>query len=130
MRLVKFAVTALLTAAAVLGGGAAAMADPAAVTGQGGIGDPPQYRVTAWHQVNVRQCPASSCAKAGYLSAGGSTSAYCYTHGEPITDFGITRDIWVLIGHQDGGNQFVNALYLEGDMYGNLPPMAYCHYVG
>jgi hypothetical protein len=129
MKFVKAATAALLTAVALIGGATTALADPAIVSAQGGIGDPAKYQVTAWHQVNIRQCPASSCAKAGFISAGGTTQAYCYTHGEPITDYGITRDIWVLVGHQDGGNQFVNALYLQGDMLGNLPSSAYCKYV-
>jgi len=117
MRFTKIAVAALLSLMAVLGGGATALADttPAAT-----------YEVKAWHDVKVRSCPATACSQQGMMSAGDTSNAYCWMHGEPVTDFGITRDIWVLVGHQDGGNQFVNALYLEGDFKGNLPSNLYC----
>lgn len=121
MKIVQIAVAALLTAVALIGGSATALADPVATAASTEV-----YSVTAWHDVNIRTCPATACTKAGFLPAGYSTNAYCYMHGEPVTDFGITRDIWVLVGHQDGGNQFLNALYLVGDLKGNMPANSYC----
>ena len=47
-------------------------------------------------------------------------------HGEKITAYGITNDIWVVVSLQDGIPLFVSALYLVGDKYGNMPATAEC----
>jgi hypothetical protein len=120
MRIVKAAVSTALAAVAVLGGAGTAVAD---------VGATSAYpRVWAWHDVNERSCASTACDVVGRLAAGQGSIAYCHVVGEPITDFGITNDIWVLVSREDGGTKFVSAVYLQGDRYANLPPSEVCTY--
>ncbi|MFI9380718.1 hypothetical protein [Kutzneria sp. NPDC052558] len=122
MTIAKIAVGVGLVGATLLGGTATANAatgkNPAAATW-----------VTAWHDVNARLgCAATTCPvdKAKSLKAGESAPGYCWKHGESVTAYGITNDIWVLISLEDGGRRFASAVFLEGDKYANLPATAEC----
>ena len=52
--------------------------------------------------------------------------AYCWRHGQSITDAGITNDIWVKGSLEDGGQRYMSAVYLVGDERGGLPVEAVC----
>jgi len=52
--------------------------------------------------------------------------AYCWRHGQSITDAGITNDIWVKGSLEDGGRRYMSAVYLVGDERGGLPVEAVC----
>ncbi|MCX4459622.1 SH3 domain-containing protein [Streptomyces sp. NBC_01340] len=79
------------------------------------------YTVVPYENVNVRQLPTKDSAYLATLTAGQSYTAYCWTHGQTITDHGYTNDIW--IGFADG---FSSAVYFKGDQYANLPASAQC----
>ncbi|MCX5190295.1 SH3 domain-containing protein [Streptomyces sp. NBC_00268] len=79
------------------------------------------YTVVSYENVNVRQLPTKDSAYLATLTAGRSYTAYCWTHGQTITDHGYTNDIW--IGFADG---FSSAVYFKGDQYANLPATAQC----
>jgi uncharacterized protein YraI len=102
---------ATLTFLAPAGLAAAASAAPAE----------PSYTVVPYENVNVRQLPTKDSAYLTTLTAGRSYTAYCWTHGQTITDHGYTNDIW--IGFADG---FSSAVYFKGDQYANLPATAQC----
>jgi hypothetical protein len=122
MGIVKAAVGMALAATAVLGGSGTAVADtPASATGG-------NYIVTAWHDVNLRSCFATSCSIEGRLRAGDSRIAYCYEYGETISDLGITNDVWIAVnGAAANEVLYVSAVYLQGDQYAKLPfATAYC----
>ncbi|MFJ9724608.1 SH3 domain-containing protein [Streptomyces sp. NPDC101209] len=91
--------------------GAAAVAAPAETT----------YTVVPYTNVNVRKLPTKDSAYLTTLTAGHSYQAYCWTHGQTITDNGYTNDIW--IGFVDG---YASAVYLRGNEYANLPVSAQC----
>ncbi|GAA3460310.1 hypothetical protein ACFFSW_19205 [Saccharothrix longispora] len=121
MRIVKTAAAVALTVSGLIAGGGAATAAPADAY------DPnAPYRVTTWHQVNERSCPSSACAYLGTIPAWTSTIAYCWYQGEPVTDAGITNDVWLLVSQQDGGQWWSSAVYFQGDAYANLPGHAAC----
>ncbi|MEV5981798.1 SH3 domain-containing protein [Streptomyces sp. NPDC052114] len=108
----KPAVAAAIAAAfVVLAPGAVATAAPAEQS----------YTVVPYTGVNVRSLPKKDSAYLATLTAGRSYQAYCWTHGETITDNGYTNDIW--IGFADG---FSSAVYFKGDKYANLPASAVC----
>jgi uncharacterized protein YraI len=108
----RSAVVAVLAAAlVVLAPGAAAVAAPAETS----------YTVVPYTSVNVRELPTKNSAYLATLTAGQSYQAYCWTHGQTITDNGYTNDIW--IGFADG---FSSAVYFKGDEYANLPASAEC----
>ncbi|PRY41787.1 hypothetical protein [Umezawaea tangerina] len=122
MRIANAAAVAVLATGALLGGVAPAGADPAAQAKT-------FYRVTAWHDVNIRLCPASSCTLAGLMVAGTSSDrALCWTHGEEITDAGITNDIWIVVREEDGGPKWASAVYFTGDERAGIPVEAACAY--
>ncbi|MFE2751100.1 hypothetical protein ACFXGA_03740 [Actinosynnema sp. NPDC059335] len=125
MRIVKTVAVAALAASGLLAAGAAALAQPAAEVGASG---PPAYEATAWHDVNVRICPSTAClpAAGSPVRAGTTVGAYCWAHGESITDYGYTNDVWLNIGRQDGGTQWSSAVYFVGDEYADLPADAEC----
>ncbi|MCZ0997161.1 SH3 domain-containing protein [Streptomyces mirabilis] len=79
------------------------------------------YTVVPYENVKVRQLPKQDSAYLATLTAGQSYTAYCWTHGQTITDHGYTNDIW--IGFADG---FSSAVYFKGDQYANLPASAQC----
>ncbi|MEU4659862.1 SH3 domain-containing protein [Streptomyces sp. NPDC023723] len=79
------------------------------------------YAVEPYETVNVRSGPARSYEKVGSVAAGQPRGAYCWTHGETITDNGYTNDVWVQL--LEG---YVSAVYLKGDAYGDLPASATC----
>ncbi|MFE3408932.1 SH3 domain-containing protein [Streptomyces mirabilis] len=79
------------------------------------------YTVVPYENVKVRQLPTQDSAYLATLTAGQSYTAYCWTHGQTITDHGYTNDIW--IGFADG---FSSAVYFKGDQYVNLPASAQC----
>jgi hypothetical protein len=124
MRIVTTAVAVAVTAAGLVAGGIATAAASAEV----GASAAPQYSATTWHEVNVRHCPSTSCtlAPGSPVPAGWTVGAYCWVHGESVTDFGYTNDVWLNIGRQDGGTQWSSAIYFEGDDYANLPREAQC----
>ncbi|RKT55236.1 SH3 domain-containing protein [Saccharothrix australiensis] len=115
MKFVKLVAGVVLAVAALLGGAATAVANPTH-----------PYPVTAWHDVNVRSCEATSCPVIGRIAAGATVTAYCWTYGEPITDAGLTNDIWLVLSRQDGGRRLASALYFTGDQRANLPYEANC----
>ncbi|MDU0290401.1 hypothetical protein [Saccharothrix longispora] len=121
MRIAKTITAVALAAAGVLTGSAAAAAAPAS----GWDPDAP-YAVTTWHYVNQRSCPSSACAYLGTIPAWTRTIAYCWYQGEPVTDAGITNDVWLLVSLQDGGQWWASAVYFQGDAYANLPGHAAC----
>jgi hypothetical protein len=120
LRIAKIALGVGLAAAALLGGAAQASAQPVSASDT--------YRVTSWHAVNVRQCPGTTCAIDPVFTfpAGATRFGLCWKHGQSITDFGITNDIWVRISLEDGLARYVSAVYLVGDERGNLPVEAVC----
>ncbi|MEV8436514.1 hypothetical protein AB0425_04010 [Actinosynnema sp. NPDC051121] len=122
MRIVTTAVAVAATAAGLVTGGVAAAAPEV------GASAPAQYSATTWHEVNVRHCPSTSCtlAPGSPVPAGWTVGVYCWVHGESVTDFGYTNDVWLNIGRQDGGTQWSSAIYFEGDDYANLPREAQC----
>ncbi|MFC5201958.1 SH3 domain-containing protein [Streptomyces kaempferi] len=79
------------------------------------------YTVVPYENVNVRQLPTKDSAFLATLTAGRSYQAYCWTHGQTVTDHGYTNDIW--IGFADG---YSSAVYFKGDQYANLPASAQC----
>jgi hypothetical protein len=122
MRIVTTAVAVAATATGLFAGGVATAA------AEVGASAPPQYSATAWHDVNVRHCPSTSCTQApgSPVLAGWTVGVYCWVHGETVTDFGYTNDVWLNIGRQDGGTQWSSAIYFAGDDYANLPKDAQC----
>ncbi|MEU0006867.1 SH3 domain-containing protein [Streptomyces sp. NPDC006314] len=105
------AVIGIVTAAAVAAPVTTAMAAPAEAT----------YNVVPYENVNVRKLPATAGAYLATLTAGKTYQAYCWTHGETVTDHGYTNDIW--IGFADG---YSSAVYFKGNEYANLPVSAQC----
>lgn len=79
------------------------------------------YTVVPYENVKVRQLPTRNSAYLATLTAGSSYTAYCWTHGQSISDHGITNDIW--ISFADG---YSSAVYFKGNQYGNLPASAEC----
>ncbi|MFF5547641.1 SH3 domain-containing protein [Streptomyces olivaceoviridis] len=79
------------------------------------------YGVVPYENVNVRKLPTKDSAYLATLTAGRTYRAYCWTHGQTITDNGYTNDIW--IGFADG---YSSAVYFKGDAYANLPASAQC----
>ena len=122
MRIVTTAVAVAATATGLFAGGVATAA------AEVGASAPAQYSATAWHDVNVRHCPSTSCTQApgSPVLAGWTVGVYCWVHGETVTDFGYTNDVWLNIGRQDGGTQWSSAIYFAGDDYANLPKEAQC----
>ena len=127
MRIVTTA-AAVAAATGLLVGGVATAAATAAASAEVGASGPPQYSATAWHDVKVRHCPSTSCTQApgSPVLAGWTVGVYCWVHGESVTDFGYTNDVWLNIGRQDGGTQWSSAIYFKGDQYANLPKDAQC----
>ncbi len=124
MRIANAAAVAVLATGALLGGVAPAGADPAAQAQT-------FYRVRDVYkrQINIRLCPASSCTLAGLMVAGTSSDrALCWTHGEEITDAGITNDIWIVVREEDGGPKWASAVYFTGDERAGIPVEAACAY--
>ncbi|NUT50080.1 MAG: hypothetical protein HOV94_22635 [Saccharothrix sp.] len=121
MRIVMTAAAAVVAASGLIAGAATALAQPAA-------SGPPSYSATAWHDVNVRICPSTAClpAAGGQILAGTTVGVYCWVHGQWVTDYGYTNDVWLNVGRQDGGTQWSSAVYFVGDEYGNLPVEAEC----
>jgi hypothetical protein len=72
------------------------------------------------------ECAATTCPLAGVRKAGATFQGHCWKHGEQITAYGITNDIWVVVSLQDGFPLFVSALFLAGDKYGNMPATVEC----
>ncbi|MBU6534748.1 SH3 domain-containing protein [Streptomyces sp. NPDC057245] len=79
------------------------------------------YAVEPYETVNVRSGPARSYSKVGSVAAGQPRGAYCWTHGETISDHGYTNNVWVKL--VEG---YVSAVYLKGNEYGDLPASARC----
>lgn len=122
MRIIKTAVAVALATAGLLAGGTTALAAPT-----GGVGTSSAlYTVTAWHDVNARTCPSSSCAKVDSLVAGQSRKIACWVHGESITDAGVTNDVWLQVRREEGATQWASAVYFVGDQYANTPADAEC----
>lgn len=121
----RIVTTAAAVAAAATGLFAGGVATAAAEVGASG---PPQYSATTWHEVNVRHCPSTSCTQApgSPIPAGWTVGVYCWVHGQSVTDFGYTNDVWLNIGRQDGGTQWSSAIYFVGDEFANLPKEAHC----
>ena len=109
-------------ALALLGPLTAATAVAASAADQGGarIMAAP-YAVVPYETVNVRSGPARSYAKVGSVAANQPRGAYCWVHGETISDHGYTNDVWVKL--VEG---YVSAVYLKGNEYGDLPASATC----
>ncbi len=125
MRIARIAAGLGLVAATLLGGAATANAAPAPHATIGGYPD-----VTAWHDANVRLgCAGTTCPVERILKAGHSAQGICWRHGETVTAYGITNDIWIVISLEDGGDRNVSAVFLKGDKYANLPLSAKCDWV-
>ncbi|MFS8098906.1 hypothetical protein LFM09_17400 [Lentzea alba] len=107
---------ALAGAALMLGSGVA-VAEPVAAS---------RTPVTAWADVNIRECPATSCKVFGVIKAGETVDAFCWTHGERIFDYGLVNEYWLMVSRQDGGRYLSSALYFKGDQRANLPLDNYC----
>ncbi|WP_158852403.1 SH3 domain-containing protein [Saccharothrix deserti] len=123
MRIVKTAVAVAAATAGLFTGGITATAAPAGEVGASSA----LYTVTAWHDVNVRSCASTACLTVGSIVAGQSRKVACWVHGESVTDYGITNDIWLQVGgRQEGGTQWSSAVYFAGDEYANLPADAQC----
>ncbi|MFD5041204.1 hypothetical protein ACFWNI_29565 [Streptomyces sp. NPDC058377] len=71
--------------------------------------------------VNVRKLPTSDSADLATLTAGRSYQAYCWAHGQTVTDNGYTNDVWIAFA--DG---YSSAVYFKGDEYAGLPASAEC----
>ncbi|MER5261450.1 hypothetical protein ABTZ99_05115 [Actinosynnema sp. NPDC002837] len=125
MRIVNTAVAVALAGSGLLAGGAVALAQPA---GEADASAGPSYRATTWHNVNVRICPSTAClpAAGGQILEGRTVGVYCWVHGQSVTDFGYTNDVWLNVGRQDGGTQWSSAIYFVGDEFANLPKEAEC----
>src|SRR5215212_3116969 len=93
MRIFKMAAAVALAATGLLTGSSTALAAP---TGEVGISSA-LYTVTAWHDVNARTCPSTSCEKVDSLVAGQVRKIARWVHGESITDAGVTNDIWLQV---------------------------------
>ncbi|MFD9741854.1 hypothetical protein, partial [Umezawaea sp. NPDC059074] len=104
MRIAKTALGVGLAAGVLLGGAAQASADVPLTAST-------VYDVTTWHDVNMRHCASTTCAITGHVAAGTRTIAYCWRHGQSITDAGITNDIWVKGSLEDGGQRYMSAVY-------------------
>ncbi|MFF5099144.1 MULTISPECIES: hypothetical protein [Actinosynnema] len=88
---------------------------------------PTGYSVTPWLSANIRECPYTSCEVVGRTTVEQALPAYCWTHGQTITDYGITNDVWVAVGFGPSGRRhYVSAVYLSGDERGNLPAHLTC----
>jgi uncharacterized protein YraI len=122
MRIISTAVAAALATAGLLAGGPTALAAP---TGEVGTSSA-LYTVTAWHDVNARTCPSTSCAKVDSLVAGQSRKIACWVHGESVTDAGITNDVWLQVRRTEGNVQWASAVYFVGDQYAGTPADAIC----
>ena len=122
MRIFTTAVAVAVAGAGLLAGGVATAA------AEVGASAPPQHTAKTWHDVNVRHCPSTSCTQApgSPIPAGWEVGVYCWVHGESVTDFGYTNDVWLNVGRQDGGTQWSSAIYFVGDEYANLPKDAQC----
>ncbi|WP_405827682.1 SH3 domain-containing protein [Streptomyces sp. NBC_01176] len=94
---------------------------PAGIAAAQGAPAEQSYTVVPYENVNVRQLPTKDSAYLATLTAGQSYQAYCWTHGQTVTDHGYTNDIW--IGFADG---YSSAVYFKGDQYANLPASAEC----
>ncbi|GAA1265522.1 hypothetical protein [Saccharothrix xinjiangensis] len=125
MRIVTTAAAAAAAVAAAVVATGVAAATPSAEVGASG---PAQYSARAWHDVKVRHCPSTACTQApgSPILAGWTVGAYCWVHGESVTDFGYTNDVWLNVGRQDGGTQWSSAIYFAGDEYAGLPRDARC----
>lgn len=119
MNFVKTAAAVVLSTTALIGAATPALADTLV---------PPYPSVTAWQDVNVRTCPSTACAATSRILAGAGSLAYCWVHGQTITDAGITNDIWIQVDRQPGVRLYASAVYFRGDKYANLPVEADCTY--
>ncbi|MFI6094286.1 SH3 domain-containing protein [Lentzea sp. NPDC051213] len=113
----KLVLGTVLAAAALLAGSGVAQAEQAL---------PQRTPVTAWADVNIRECPATSCKVFGVIKAGETVDAFCWTHGERIFDYGLVNEYWLMVSRQDGGRYLSSALYFKGDQRANLPIENYC----
>ncbi|MFT7835474.1 hypothetical protein Q5530_04905 [Saccharothrix sp. BKS2] len=122
MGIVKPTAVVALVAAVVVGSTTAATAQ-AEVGTRGAL-----YTVTTWHEVNIRTCPSSACRKVGSLVAGQRRKVECWVRGEPVTDAGITNDVWLQVddADEDSGDLWSSAVYFVGDEYAGLPVGARC----
>ncbi|GAA1265731.1 hypothetical protein GCM10009634_06320 [Saccharothrix xinjiangensis] len=86
------------------------------------------HTVTAWHDVNIRTCPSTACGTAGALVAGQQRKVECWVRGEPVTDAGITNDVWLQVEDADenGPALWSSAVYFVGDEYAGLSADARC----
>ncbi|WNV86103.1 hypothetical protein [Umezawaea sp. Da 62-37] len=125
MRIARTAIAVGLAMGALLGAAAQAQAQP-----EGGVTAKSWfYRVTTWHDASVRSCAATTCAldqEFPLMAAGRTNTASCWLHGEAVTDLGYTNDIWVKLERGDNVGKYVNAVYLVGDEYGNIPADSVC----
>ena len=126
MTIARIAAGLGLVAATLLGGTATANAAPGSVAPHDFVDN---VKVWAWHDVNVRQrCAATTCPidPVDTMKAGDWAYGHCWKHGESVTAYGITNDIWVVISLEDGLPRFVSAVFLKGDKYANLPATGEC----
>ncbi|MEO6087442.1 MAG: SH3 domain-containing protein [Umezawaea sp.] len=122
MRIFKAAAAVALAATGLLAGSSTALAAPAdQVSAKSAL-----FTVTAWHDVNARTCPSTSCEKVDSLVAGQVRKIACWVHGESVTDFGVTNDIWLQVNRTEGNVQWSSAIYFVGDQYANTPADADC----
>jgi uncharacterized protein YraI len=122
MRIVKTTAAVALAAASLFAGSTTALAAPTGeVSAKSAL-----YTVTAWHDVNARTCPSTSCSAVDSLVAGQSRKIACWVHGESVTDAGVTNDVWLQVRRTEGNVQWSSAIYFVGDQYANTPADAEC----
>ncbi|MFD1149458.1 hypothetical protein [Saccharothrix hoggarensis] len=97
-------------------------------TGAAAAAQAPQYTAVTWHDVNIRICPSTTCVQGpgGRITARTSVGVFCWVHGQSVTDFGYTNDVWLNVGREGGGTLWSSAIYFVGDQYANLPASAEC----
>jgi hypothetical protein len=61
-----------------------------------------------------------------HVVAGNSCPALCWARGELIDDRAISNDVWAKLKLDSGGVEYVSAVYLEGDEFGDLPRSTEC----
>ena len=89
-------------------------------------GGPVGGSVCAYQRANVRRSPTTDAEILSYVVAGECYPARCWTHGQTITDNGVTNDVWVQLQLRAGSVGYVSAVYLKGDERGDLPKSAQC----
>ncbi|MER5410780.1 hypothetical protein [Streptomyces sp. NPDC002769] len=85
------------------------------------------YTVTARTTTYVYAGPGLSYPRRGSLRVGQSYRADCWLISDVVAGNGQSSGVWIhLLGDQDVGPGFVNAVFLQGDDHAGLPASARC----